>query len=735
MLISGQVPSIDAPGRGGIAESRRFLSVGDHVVDFDTLRIVTRDDARLTPKAAGVLRQLVRGGGRTLSRDELLDEVWKGTCPTPDVLTQAVKDLRRALGDDLNAPRFIETVPRLGYRLVAAARFVEHIDDVAPKRPAATLDTAIVSARVPRAPLQRAVVALLALGVLGIAAIAMSIVARTPDVVVAPKPRWHVSDQRAITSDPGPEMFARIAPDGARVAYSIGGKRSAHIVLRTLADSRVARLTEPETGAETQTAWSPDGSTIAFIRHDGDACDILAAPSLGGPERRIASCIPGAVTYFSWSPDGERLLTTMPTSADAEDMAIAVMPIGGGAPQRLGYHHGAADVDLDARYSPDGTRIAFRRGASPYSDLFVVDAHGGDVRQLTHLATRIRGFDWTRDGSALVFSSSHAGASELYTVAIDDARIEALDVEPAEYPSTGRNTDTVVYSIPRVRTQLVQFPLDIDGDLHSNVRAPSTGNDGAPAFSPVDGRLAFVSDRSGSPQLWLDDPEIGVTYALTDGDDPTLLYPVWRPDGAQLVVTARGASSGRLVEVDLATRARRTLTAPDEDVRYGVFGAKPGEYIAVVGDEGGGRALIGFENASGNETSRRVLARDVGRVDYDPAASIVYFTKTIESGLFSLDPSTGVEKLVSPNIMPTHLDGWLVRAGHVFYIEPEADAPSELHDLDPDSGDDRVVATIGEAMSDFNFSVSNDLRAIVVARTAAEDTDVGAITLKRVAQK
>src|SRR6185312_15065423 len=138
-----------------------------------------------------------------------------------------------------------------------------------------------------------------------------------------------------------------------------------------------------------------------------------------------------------------------------------------------------------------------------------------------------------------------------------------------------------------------------------------------------------------------------------------------------------------------------------------------------VGDEGGGRALIGFENASGNETSRRVLARDVGRVDYDPAASIVYFTKT----------------LVSPNIMPMHLDGWLVRAGHVFYIEPEADAPSELHDLDPDSGDDRVVATIGEAMSDFNFSVSNDLRAIVVARTAAEDTDVGAITLKRVAQK
>ena len=128
MLIGGQATGMNAALRMR-SDASRFLAVGEHVIDIDTLRVLTRNDAtRLTPKAAAVLLQLARAAGRTLSRDDLLNEVWKGTCPTPDVLTQAVKDLRRALGDDLHAPRYVETLPRLGYRLVAPARFLDSYD-------------------------------------------------------------------------------------------------------------------------------------------------------------------------------------------------------------------------------------------------------------------------------------------------------------------------------------------------------------------------------------------------------------------------------------------------------------------------------------------------------------------------------------------------------------------------------------------------------------------------------
>ncbi|HKE48212.1 MAG TPA: winged helix-turn-helix domain-containing protein [Rhodanobacteraceae bacterium] len=713
------------------SETNRFLSVGEHVVDVDTLRLLTRPgEPRLTPKAAAVLLQLAHAAGRTLSRDDLLNEVWKGTCPTPDVLTQAVKDLRRALGDDLHAPRFVETLPRLGYRLVAPARFMERFEAQAALLPLGAdkpADAAVAAMPERRLPL-RAAIALLALCVVGVAAIALR---REQGTGAELKPRWHVTDQRAITADPGPENFPRVSPDGTRVAYSIGDveHRNARVVQRSLTQSRVMRLTEATDGEETYPVWSPDGASIAFTRHLADNCSILVAPALGGPERLVDACYAGAVNYFSWSPDGRSLVTTAPSSAAGGDMAITRVPIDGGARVPLAYDHDASDMDLDARYSPDGSDIAFRRGASPYSDLFVVAATGGPVRQLTHLASRMRGFDWTRDGTALVFSSSHAGPQALYTVSLGDGSIEALGVQPAEYPSTARASDTLVYEIPRMRTQLATVDLDGDAAAEPQPLVPSTGNDSAPTFSPVDARLAFISDRSGAQQLWLADPATGESYPLTESDEPTLRYPVWRPDGTKLVITARGASMGSLIEIDIATRTRRVLTAPGEDVRYGVFGMKPGSYVAVVGGRGEGRELIEFDNASGTQTGRRVIARDVGRIDYDHAEAAVYFTKIAEAGLFRLDPQSGQETLVTSKINPAHLDGWLVLAGHIFYIEPKAVGPSDVHELDPASGDDRVVAAIPGSLADFNFSVSHDRRHIVIVRTAAEDTDVGAITL------
>ena len=735
MLIGGQATGVNAALRIR-SETNRFLSVGEHVVDVDTLRLLTRPgEPRLTPKAAAVLLQLARAAGRTLSRDDLLNEVWKGTCPTPDVLTQAVKDLRRALGDDLHAPRFVETLPRLGYRLVAPARFMERLETqgaLLPLGAAVPADVSVASAQRRVMPFRPAL-ALLALCGLALAAIAF----RREEIRSGElKPRWHVSDQRAITADPGPENFPRISPDGTRVAYSVtdAERRNARVVQRSLSQSRVMRLTQASEGEEMYPVWSPDGASIAFTRHLGDRCSILVAPALGGPERLVDSCYAGAVNYFSWSPDARRLVTTAVGAAAGNGMAITSVPVDGGAPIPLAYDRDASDMDLDARYSPDGTVIAFRRGASPYSDLFVVAAGGGPVRQLTHLASRMRGFDWTRDGTALVFSSSHAGPQALYAVTIDDGRIEPLGVQPAEYPSAARASDTVVYEIPRKRTQLATVGLDgsepaatAAGELQDIV--PSTGSDSAPTFSPVDDRLAFISDRSGAQQLWLADPANGESYPLTESDEPTLRYPVWRPDGTKVLITARGASMGSLIEIDIATRTRRVLTAPDEDVRYGVFGMKPGSYVAVVGGRGEGRELIEFDNANGAESGRRVIARDVARIDYDHAEAAVYFTKVAEAGLFKLDPKSGTETLVTQKVNPAHLDGWLVLAGHIFYIEPKAVGPSDVHELDPGNGDDRVVATVPGSLADFNFSVSHDRQRIVIVRTAAEDTDVGAITL------
>jgi DNA-binding winged helix-turn-helix (wHTH) protein len=90
-------------------------------------RQLRRDDApvELNARYLDALALLVREQGRLVSKDRFHDEVWRGVPVTDEALTQCIKTLRRQLGDDAASPRFIETVPKHGYRFIAP---VESID-------------------------------------------------------------------------------------------------------------------------------------------------------------------------------------------------------------------------------------------------------------------------------------------------------------------------------------------------------------------------------------------------------------------------------------------------------------------------------------------------------------------------------------------------------------------------------------------------------------------------------
>jgi TolB-like protein/DNA-binding winged helix-turn-helix (wHTH) protein len=74
----------------------------------------------LEPKSLRVLLLLVRAKGKLVSKNALLEEVWKGTFVDETTLTRAIALLRKQLGDDRRQPRFIETVPTIGYRFIAS---------------------------------------------------------------------------------------------------------------------------------------------------------------------------------------------------------------------------------------------------------------------------------------------------------------------------------------------------------------------------------------------------------------------------------------------------------------------------------------------------------------------------------------------------------------------------------------------------------------------------------------
>jgi DNA-binding winged helix-turn-helix (wHTH) protein len=114
-----------------MALQERFR-IGDWLVEAQSHRLIRaghpEHSVRIEPKAMQVLVYLARHAGLVVQKDQVVQEVWEGTFVTDEVLTNAVWELRKALGDDPKNPKFIETIPRKGYRLVAAVRPVDETE-------------------------------------------------------------------------------------------------------------------------------------------------------------------------------------------------------------------------------------------------------------------------------------------------------------------------------------------------------------------------------------------------------------------------------------------------------------------------------------------------------------------------------------------------------------------------------------------------------------------------------
>src|SRR5580698_10869405 len=134
---------------------------------------------RVEARTMKLLVCLAERAGEVVSVEELLDQVWSGVVVTPDSVYQAVASLRRLLGDDAKQPAYIATVPRLGYRMVAAVS--PWVDDLRVEPPRGT---------------RRRAWMLLAVGAaIGVGLVCFSITDRVPERSVAVLPFLDLTTQ------------------------------------------------------------------------------------------------------------------------------------------------------------------------------------------------------------------------------------------------------------------------------------------------------------------------------------------------------------------------------------------------------------------------------------------------------------------------------------------------------------------------------------------------------------
>ena len=129
MKKSSPFPDHSVSERSGVEEVRRInglAKVGEWRVDFSTGEMTgPSGTVRLEPKVAQLLQELAGRAGRVVSREELMAAIWPDVIVGDDSLARIVSKLRRALGDDAREPRYVETMSKRGYRLVASVERLE----------------------------------------------------------------------------------------------------------------------------------------------------------------------------------------------------------------------------------------------------------------------------------------------------------------------------------------------------------------------------------------------------------------------------------------------------------------------------------------------------------------------------------------------------------------------------------------------------------------------------------
>jgi Tol biopolymer transport system component len=594
---------------------------------------------RITVKSLQVLMVLVAQQGKVVSREALIEWVWADTMPSDDVLTQAIAQLRKAFGDDRGAPKYVETIAKGGYRLLAPVEWIHPADDVqAPATQSAPPVLQVVPGRRLGWYLVGAVV-VLALAGFGYRMLRDRQAAPPVVAQVAPPTVEAKLEYQRITSAPGSEMWPSLSPDGSQVVYSAySAPDSASLMVQTTAPVPGRPLTTPSEGVQdTMPVWSPNGREIAFARiGPKDACSLLLIPASGGEARTISACRPGWLGSFSWHPDGEHLVTSMTGTGPQLDGALYTIDLGSGAWSRLPYEKDPKDSDLTPAYSPDGRWIAFHRNIS-MSDLWRVPAQGGKPERLTDLASNINSVAWAPDGKSIVFGAYLDEGLSLARLDLQTREVHPLGLPNTLAASVAANAPAAAFVIVEPHSRV--FSLDLAaGDAADAVPLfPSTGVDLLPAVAPDHEQIAFVSDRSATDALWwarISRPE---SLRLIERLIPVPRYaPAWSPDSTRMLVIGRTDSDKGLYEVTAQSGSVQWLPVPSGKPVHAEYMPDPSQVLVVANREAG-RLDVTLYDRTTQPWKALASHDDVAMAKVDALRHRILITRPSEDGLWEAD--------------------------------------------------------------------------------------------------
>ena len=702
---------------------REDFSVGAWLVRPSLNRIVHQEDEiQVEPRIMHVLLCLAEQQGDVVSREALLEAVWPGVVVTEDPLNRAISELRKYFSDDPKNPQYIETIRKVGYRLIAPVNTPpEHLP------PPVTNDEAAnsIPTERPAAPLSASFPAWFVTAMIALIAVPFLVIGQswmdTPEAPVASRPT-------PFTSMPGLEFDPTFSPDGSRIAFIWDGETGDNfdIYVRLLNASSMVRLTTSPARDE-HPAWSPDGQFIAYVQMSESGCMIMQVPALGGLPRHLADCT--QARDLVWSPDGSTLLYTDHATPE-EPFRIYTLKLDASQSYPLTTPPPSYFGDSSPAYSPDGATFAFVR--SSITGLHHIHTMPIDGETSTAISTEnqhIESLSWP-SADMLVYASNWNGPISLYARSIRSRTSNWILTggDAVRHPTLNANGD-LVYEEWRWDKNIWRYYPD-SSTVPAAPFLASTRWDRSPSISPDGKKVAFISNRTGTYEIWMWDQETNRLEAITDFAGPNLNMPRWSPDGTAITFDLRSNGNADVYTLDIATG--RLLQITDHEANdITPFWGLDGRSIYHSSDRSGAWEI--WKTDVQNRASTQVTTSGGYSVQTAPGSEWIYFTKYRIPGIWRIPAGGGAEELVTDALRSGDWGNWQVLEGGIYFVDRNAPIHTSLATARPgtaiaffdfDTEEIRHLHTPEKPVANPGMAVSSDGQQVMYVQIDNTESDL-----------
>jgi Tol biopolymer transport system component/DNA-binding winged helix-turn-helix (wHTH) protein len=641
---------------------------------------------------------LLQHSGELVTREELRRKVWpEDTFVDFDhALNTAITKIRIALGDEADNPRFVETLPRRGYR------FIGSLDKPNPQAP---------SPMAPRGRLKSRIRPwMLAMASLLIAATAILLfVSRKAVPALKAQPRLV-----PLTTYTGREYEPALAPDGNRVAFAWSGPdvpigRTASIYVKQIGEEHALRLTSVPGAIDFGPDWSPDGAYIVFGRFTAPTAapgtveeGIYMVPAMGGTERRVHSTnwtvSPIVDSRVVWASDGKTIAFS-DRPVGQSHYAVFALDVATLSARQITFPPESSQGDIHVGFSPDARMLAFLRETKDGVDVYVIPVAGGSERRLTfdnrdlagQRSVWLVGLTYTSDGHDIIL-----GGNGLWRI---HATGQAKRAEPVRgLGSTAFNPyirgNRLVYGAPNRDANVYLLPLR--NEIHAGEPTKliaSTFVDADAQLSPDGRHVVFSSDRTGAGEIW---------KANSDGSNPMQLTflsgysgnPRWSGSGREIVFSAAPQGNADLFVISADGGPPRQITTDSSNEGAPNY-SRDGRWIYFASDRGGSWNVWKMPAEGGPAT--QVTCNGGFFASESPDGQYLYYAKAPDApGLWRVPLSGGSEEKVLDSPPPGFWGYWAVGANGIYYID-EAGPRARIRFRDFRTHRDSVVKVMSNA--------------------------------------